>query len=211
MARLVDPTEQRSLRQQAHSDATEQIRRALTIEQQAQATYRQRQRETADAIAVARAEGVPWANICEALGGINRSSAVLRLNVHGSRARAEAIDRSVPDIAAPLKRSPISDATLNSAPAVVTRWWNSPRVAKAIDATLQAVTDERRQQMLSDGTSSTIIVSTLDAIAKSATDAAFAALGALAGSRPDADENTAIETACDAVRNTTRTAVNAPQ
>ena len=56
MAHLVDDPEQRSLRDQAR----------------------------ADAIAIARAEDVPWQTICDALGGVARSSAVLRLNVHGS-------------------------------------------------------------------------------------------------------------------------------
>lgn len=203
MARLVNTAEQRSLRQQAHSDATANVRRALNIEQQAQATYRQRQRETADAIAVARAEGVPWAHICQALGGINRSSAVLRLNVHGSRATAAGVDRSVPDIAAPLKRCPLADDDLSAAPPVVTQWWNTPRVGDAIDAALQAVTAERRQQMLAEGTYATVIVSTLSAIAQSCTTAAFHALCALATSNPRASDDDAITCACDAVRTAT--------
>lgn len=202
MARLVDTTEQRSLRQQAQDTAADKIRAALGAERDAHDTYRQRQRETADAIAVARAEGVPWAVICDALGGINRSSAVLRLNVHSSRAAAPT--RAVPDIAAPTTRQAIDEATLTAAPEAAVTWWQHPTVTAAVNEAIQAVTDQKRQAMLTDGAYSTVIVATLNSIATTATTAAFDAVVQLAGTTPHAGEGQAALVAASAVRHATR-------
>lgn len=182
--------------------ASAAIAAALKAERRAQQHYRDAQTRTAAAVAAARAEGVPWAEVCDRLGGVSRQAALQRINAHlnpdGTRRNL-----SVPPVASRLGRATLDPELLDQQPPTVRVWWVHTSVTDALNEVCGAVADAARHRVLDNDGDPTDALDTAARAAHAATVAALHALREHHATHPDAlvSDGSVAAVAADAARN----------